>query len=176
MDTFIKIILFWIFLSLIFKYGEKLLSNSNKKNIFATKKKKGYVSANLDGLKGMMFISLIMAFIVASIFFTLALSGITDKEGNSLYAHTLLALSLFFIVLSIFIYTCRCKIYYNNEEIIKYRFLRKKQVFNYTDIKRIVVREKWGVTLYSNTSKLSFESDYSNYKNFIRLLEKKGLI
>lgn len=178
-ELFIKIIqttFYWTVLGLIFKYGSKLATSTkikNKKYPFISKKINGYSCANLDKFNGMIFICLIFTISITTFFFVLGLLGFKDVDGNSEFVHSMIFLVLFFFSFLFFIYARRCKIYFNKEEIVRYRLIQHKQMIRYDEEKKVVVRKNYGTILFTDTTKLLFNEDYSNYDKFIKLLEEK---
>ncbi len=158
----------------IFKLGKWLLTIKRKKNFLVTKKIKGYTSINYDRYKGILFIVLIIA-LIPSIFFTISgLLGVKDVEGNNVIFIAMVFWVMVFLSLILLIYYFRCKIYFNNDEIIKYRFIGHRQELKFSDIKKIVVKPISGIVLYSENGKLKVDYDSHNADKLVDLLKEKG--
>ena len=81
-----------------------------------------------------------------------------------------------FLSLILLIYYFRCKIYFNNDEIIKYRFIGHRQKLKFSDVKKVMVKPLSGIVLYSENGKLKVDYDNPNASKLVSILEKKGFI
>lgn len=154
-------------------------TQSIKEKILKTKNIKGYTCSNRDGYKliffGLTIVFLIMAVISLIVFIYGIMKKYDVSETNNILGITSVMLCLFLASLLLFIYTSKCNLYFNDEEVIKYRILRKKQVMKYKDIVRTMVTPFSRIILYSRDDKLIFGLDTSQSNKFIDLLKKKGI-
>ncbi|MBO5476023.1 MAG: hypothetical protein J5982_05965 [Bacilli bacterium] len=159
-----------------FKLGKWILTVKRKNNFLVTKNKKDYVSISNDRYKGVLFVVLIIA-LIPSLFFTISgLLGVKDVEGNNVIFIAMVFWVIVFLSLILLIYYFRCKIYFNNDEIIKYRFIGHRQKLKFSDVKKVMVKPLSGIVLYSENGKLKVDYDNPNASKLVSILEKKGFI
>ena len=180
--SFIQIGAMCISISFIAKItSSKNFNDLKTKNAYSSKKIKGYISSDLDGYKKIVFVLSLIFFLLTIYFLTIYFLKINDyiavqesEKNNSLKIAGLMFI-IFLFNYYIFIYTSKSKIYFNDQEIIKYRLIGKKQVLKFSDIEKVVATPTSKLILYSKNNRLVFELEKSNSNKFIALLAKKGI-
>lgn len=156
-------------------------NKKKKRNFLKTKKIKGYTCSHRDGYKTIFFWLAIINLSIILFLLCIYILGETGYIESSPEANDniLGIICVFFAAflpnILFFIYTSKCNLYFNDEEVIKYRLVRKKQIMKINEIEKTLVTPSSRIMIYSQNDKLSFGLDTSESDKFIALLQEKGI-
>lgn len=145
-------------------------------------KPRGYIKLS-DGLNLLLYF-LIWCMLFITVFFTILYSfGIKDTSGNELDGHIYLFVIVLLIECFSFLRSYYNKIYFNDNEIIVHRFLKKTKVYGWNDIIGVKINKinktnKMNdlVVKTNDGNKFCIEFAFNNKNKFEKKLEEKNIV
>ena len=150
------------------------ISSYRGKNYSKQSKKRGYIEMACPGYRQLTFHMMLccLAFMSVMILMSILFSnlGLSDFEAPfSIFGF------LFFWFLPIHIFYCFRIIWFNDNEIITKRFLKKNKTYYYEDIIKVTDRVKDKIIVYTTKGKFKVDHELLNTKKFLKKLEEKNI-
>lgn len=147
--------------------------NPNYKPKRRKKKKRGYIEISGSGYKDMGLTGIIMVIVLILILFLEIL--LTDETIKDIEAPLTIALILLIMSIPIYLYYCSKIFWFNDEEIIVKRFIRKNIICKYEDIIKVTDVKKHKIIIYTTKGKIKVDHELYNSKKILAKLEEKNI-
>ena len=137
---------------------------------------KGYTEVEGNAQTDILHWAIKVSFIIITIFTICYLFDVRDVENQQLDGHIKLVLTLFYPCSFMYLFFDYQRIFFNKTEIIVYGFLKKKKIYNWEDIIKLVNILGDVTVVVTNKGKFWFSHDLKNSTQFLKLLKEKILI
>ena len=137
------------------------------------KKKRGYIEISGSGYKDMVLTGIIMVIVLILILFLEIL--LTDETIKDIEAPLTIALILLIMSIPIYLYYCLKIIWFNDEEIIVFKLMRKNKVYKYEDIIKVNDIKIHKIIIHTTKGKIKVDHELHNSKKILAKLEEKNI-
>lgn len=147
--------------------------NPNYKPKRRKNKKRGYIEISGSGFKDLAFMCFFMAIglsVIMCIVNFLFGGTISEIKG-----HLMIFLVLGLLLVPFYIYYCLKIIWFNDEEIIVFKLIRKNKIYKYEDIIKVTDIKKHKIIIYTTKGKIKVDHELHNSKKILAKLEEKNI-
>ena len=147
--------------------------NPNYKPKRRKKKKRGYIEISGSGYKDLALAGILMS-IGVSIFMCIVDFVLWGTISDIIW-HISLVLGVGLLLVPISIYYCLKIIWFNDEEIIVFKLIRKNKVYKYEDIIKVNDIKKHKIIIHTTKGKIKVDHELHNSKKILAKLEEKNI-
>ena len=147
--------------------------NPNYKPKRRKKKKRGYIEISGSGFKDLALVG-IMMLVVLSIFMCIV-NFLFGGTINEIKGHLMIFLVFGLLLVPFYIYYCLKIIWFNDEEIIVFKLIRKNKVYKYEDIIKVNDIKKHKIIIHTTKGKIKVDHELHNSKKILAKLEEKNI-
>jgi len=160
-------------LGYILLFGIFIFVWAEKRYIIKGNIHKGYIEVEGSNQTDILHWALKIVFIIIATFTICYLFDIRDVENQRLDRHIKLFLTLFYPTSFMYLFFDYQRIFFNKTEIIVYGFLKKRKIYYWEDIIKLVNVLGDVTVVVTNKGKFWFSHDLKNSSKFLKLLKEK---